>query len=140
MPVWPVVRIADLAGYNLGVVYRELGSSDEAVKASQRMIDDYGKYPAPALREQVAQALVNKGVELGVLGRSDEAVNAYQQVIDVQQRLRPARACRPGAVQQGRPVGGARALRRGRQRQPAGDRRLRQRPRANPAQDCRPCT
>jgi hypothetical protein len=34
-----------------------LGRSDEAVEAYQRVIDDYGQDPAPALRERVARAL-----------------------------------------------------------------------------------
>jgi hypothetical protein len=34
-----------------------LGRSDEAVKAYQRVIDDYGQDPTPALRERVARAL-----------------------------------------------------------------------------------
>jgi tetratricopeptide (TPR) repeat protein len=57
-----------------------LGRSDDAVEAYQRVIEDYGQ--DPALREQVANALYNKGVRLGVLGRSDDAVEAYQRVIE----------------------------------------------------------
>ena len=75
-------QIAARAGYNLGVVYGELGRWGDAVEASQRMIEDYGQDPAPALREQVANALVNKGFALGVLGRSDDAVEASQRVIE----------------------------------------------------------
>jgi hypothetical protein len=63
------------------------------------MIDDYAQDPAPALREQVAGALVNKSVELGVRGRSDEAIEAYQRVIDDYAKTPPhlARAGRPCA-------------------------------------------
>lgn len=46
-----------------------------ASEACQRVVDDYGQ--DPALREQVAQALVNMGFRLGVLGRSEEAVDGH---------------------------------------------------------------
>jgi tetratricopeptide (TPR) repeat protein len=59
-----------------------LGRSDDAVEAYQRVIEDYGQDPAPALREQVAKALYNKGVRLGVLGRSADELAAYQRVIE----------------------------------------------------------
>ena len=75
-------EIAALAGCNLGAVYRELGRSDDELAAYQRVIDDYGQDPAPALREQVATALGNKGVRSGVLGRSDDEEAADQRVID----------------------------------------------------------
>ena len=45
----------------------------------QQLIDDYRA--DPALREQVAKALYNRGVALGQLGRPQEALAAYQQVI-----------------------------------------------------------
>jgi tetratricopeptide (TPR) repeat protein len=57
-----------------------LGRLDDELAAYQRVIEDYGQ--DPALREQVAKALYNKGVRLGVLGRSDDAVKAYQRVIE----------------------------------------------------------
>jgi TolA-binding protein len=41
----------------------------------------FGDAPEPALREQVAKALVNKGVTLGELGRSEEAAGVYDQVV-----------------------------------------------------------
>jgi hypothetical protein len=59
-----------------------LGRSDDELAAYQRVIDDYGHDPAPALREQVAKELINKGVALVVLGRPDEALEAHQRVID----------------------------------------------------------
>jgi tetratricopeptide (TPR) repeat protein len=49
-------RIAALAGYDLGLLYGELGRSDEAIEAYQRVIDDYGHDPTPALREIVSRA------------------------------------------------------------------------------------
>jgi TolA-binding protein len=63
-------------------VLGELGRSADALAAYQQVIDRYGDDPAPALREQVAKALLNTGVELGVLGRPADAVAAYQQVIN----------------------------------------------------------
>jgi hypothetical protein len=44
-------------------------------------IDRYAEDPAPAIREQVASALVNKGVTLGQAGRSDEEIGVYDQLI-----------------------------------------------------------
>jgi hypothetical protein len=35
---------------------------------------------APALRQQVASALIGNGIMLGELGRLEEAVAAYEQV------------------------------------------------------------
>ncbi|MGI9003479.1 MAG: hypothetical protein ACR2GH_17785, partial [Pseudonocardia sp.] len=49
--------------------------------AYAEVVARYGDDPTPALREQVAMALVNKGVELGVVGRSAEAVAAYAEVV-----------------------------------------------------------
>ena len=65
-------------GFELGV----LGRSDDELAAYQRVIDDYGQDPAPALRERVATVLYSKGFRLGVLGRSDDELAAYQRVID----------------------------------------------------------
>ncbi len=73
---------AAIAGNNLGVVLGELGRAADAVTAYQQVIDRYADDPAPALREQTANALYNMGVDLGVLDRSADAVAAYQQVID----------------------------------------------------------
>ena len=68
------------------------------------MIARFGNAPEPALREQVAMALVNKGARLTQLDRSEEAIAAYEESDDsVRQRLRArvARAGRHGASQQG---------------------------------------
>jgi TolA-binding protein len=40
-----------------------------------------GRSSEPALREQVAGALYNKGVTLGQLDRSEEAIAVYDQVV-----------------------------------------------------------
>ncbi len=50
--------------------------------AYQQLVDDYRDDPSPALREQVARALYNRGVALGQLDRPQEALGAYQQLID----------------------------------------------------------
>ena len=75
-------QVAALAGYNLGVVLGELGRSEEAIAAYDLVLDRYGDDPAPALREQVAEALNNKAGTLAQLGRSEEAVAAYDLVLD----------------------------------------------------------
>jgi hypothetical protein len=93
-------EIAARAGYNLGVVYRELGRSDDELAAYQRVIDDYGQDPAPALRERVALALVNKGVRLGgawAVGRGHRGLPADDQRLRPRSRPCPARDCRPCA-------------------------------------------
>ena len=41
----------------------------------------FGTAPEPALREQVAKALFNKGFRLGALGRSAEALAIYDDVV-----------------------------------------------------------
>jgi hypothetical protein len=46
------------------------------------VIEHYRDDPAPALREQVATALVYKGYRLGRLDRPVEAIAAYDQVIE----------------------------------------------------------
>src|SRR5271156_1885788 len=66
---------------NKGVVLGSLDRSDEALAAYEQVIADYGDDPAPALRKQIATAVVNKGVYLSLLGCSDDAVAGYQQVI-----------------------------------------------------------
>ena len=41
----------------------------------------FGEATEPALREQVAMALVNKASRLGELGRSEEAAGVYDEVV-----------------------------------------------------------
>ena len=41
----------------------------------------FGQSSEPALREQVAMALVNKGVALGALNRNEEEIAAYEDVV-----------------------------------------------------------
>jgi hypothetical protein len=47
----------------------------------EEVVARYGEDPAPALREQVATALVNKGVVLGQLGRSADAMAVCEEVV-----------------------------------------------------------
>ena len=58
-----------------------LGRSEEALAVYDDVVARYGDAPEPALREQVASALVNKGVTLGALGRSEEELAVYEQVV-----------------------------------------------------------
>ncbi|MEZ5381377.1 MAG: hypothetical protein R2754_06210 [Microthrixaceae bacterium] len=74
-------RIATIGGFNAGVVLGELGRSDEAIGVYDEVVARYGDDTEPAVREQVAGALVSKGVVLGVLGRSDEAIGVYDEVV-----------------------------------------------------------
>ena len=56
-PLPPCASSIAKALYNKGVRLRVLGRSEKSVEAYQRVIDDYGQDPAPALREIVARAL-----------------------------------------------------------------------------------
>ena len=82
-----VAQALNLRGIALG----QLGRPREALDAYQQVIDDYRDDPSPrhhrgrggpALREQVAKAMLNRGITLGQLDRPREALDAYQQVID----------------------------------------------------------
>ena len=47
-----------------------------------RLSDRYGSSPEPAVRAQVARALVNKGFMLGELGRPEQQLTIYAQIED----------------------------------------------------------
>ena len=51
-----------------------LGRSEDELGVYDEVVARFGDATEPALREQVAKALVNKGVTLGELERSEEAV------------------------------------------------------------------
>jgi len=55
-----------------------VGRSPEEIDVSDDVLRRLGDHPA--LREQVANALVNKGAGLGQLGRSAEAIDVYDDV------------------------------------------------------------
>lgn len=62
------VEIAQ-ALYNAGVVLGQLSRSEEAIAVYDDVVKRYGDAPEPALREQVAKALFNKGGTLSELNR-----------------------------------------------------------------------
>jgi hypothetical protein len=45
-------------------------------------VERFGDATEPAIREQVATALVNKGITLGRGGQLEEAAGAYDQVVE----------------------------------------------------------
>ena len=67
--VQPDIRA--MAGYNLGVALGHLGRSEDAIKVYDQVATEYGTDPEPAIREVVAQALVNKGALLKAKGDLD---------------------------------------------------------------------
>ena len=51
------------------------------MRSTTSVVARFGDAPEPALREQVAKALVNKGVTLGVLERSRRSIAVYDEVL-----------------------------------------------------------
>jgi tetratricopeptide (TPR) repeat protein len=49
--------------------------------AYDELVALFGEATEPALREDVAKALVNKGITLAQLGRLQEAAQVYDQVV-----------------------------------------------------------
>jgi tetratricopeptide (TPR) repeat protein len=122
--------VASLAGCNLGAVLGELDRSEEAVAVYDEVVARYGDASEPALREQVAGALVNKGVALGALGRSDEELVVYDDVVArygdapepaLREQVAGSSRARdlPGGGDRGRHHGQGRRRRRGPRRAPA---------------------
>jgi tetratricopeptide (TPR) repeat protein len=66
-----------------GVVLFEAGRQHEAIAAYDDVIQRFGTDPAPALRDQVAKVLVNKGVALANLSppQPEAEIAAYDAVI-----------------------------------------------------------
>ena len=64
----------DVDGVPTELLSAPISSYDEVVAR-------FGEAPEPALREQVANALFNKGVTLGQLGRSEDAVFVYDELL-----------------------------------------------------------
>jgi tetratricopeptide (TPR) repeat protein len=64
-------------GWALGVLTR----GEEAIAAYDDLVARFGNSSEPALRDQVARALVNKGVRLKNLGKPAEAVVIYDDVL-----------------------------------------------------------
>jgi tetratricopeptide (TPR) repeat protein len=67
---------------NIGVLFRELGRPEDEMAVYDQVVDRFGEAAEPALREQVAKALVGKGAALLALGRPEEAAGVYDQVVD----------------------------------------------------------
>ena len=54
---------------------------EDAIAVYDEVIARYGQASAPALQEQVARALVNKGEALGKLGYHEQAIEAYNAAL-----------------------------------------------------------
>jgi tetratricopeptide (TPR) repeat protein len=74
-------EVASVGLFYLGVLCGLLGRSDDAIAVYDEVIARFADDPTPAVREQIARALVNKGVTLGELGRSADAIAVYDEVI-----------------------------------------------------------
>jgi hypothetical protein len=78
-----------LVAQRLSDLSEPFGKRDLAATEPQRdpalwrraMLARFTDAPEPALREQVANALLNKGVRLGALGRSENAVAVYDELL-----------------------------------------------------------
>jgi len=57
------------------------GDLQSAIDNLNLILLRYENSQDPALREQVARALVNKGITLGALDRSEEAISVYDEVV-----------------------------------------------------------
>jgi len=67
--------------FNAGVYSHSSGDYELALTRWGAVINMLADSSEPASREQVANALVNKGVTLGELNRSQEAIAAYDELI-----------------------------------------------------------
>src|SRR6266545_3148032 len=65
---------------DLGIVYRELGRLEEAVRAYEQALDIFR---SAGDRVGEARALSNSGIVYRELGRLEEAVRAYEQALDI---------------------------------------------------------
>ena len=71
-----------VASRNAAIVLRELGRGEEALAAYDEVVTRYGQDPAPALREQVANAWVNTGANYAKRGASTDATKYWTRVLD----------------------------------------------------------
>jgi tetratricopeptide (TPR) repeat protein len=76
-----VPEVAATAGYNRGVVLRELGRSETALEAYDKVVERFGDVSALDVRIAVVAALFNKGAELGALDRSEAAIESYDELL-----------------------------------------------------------
>jgi tetratricopeptide (TPR) repeat protein len=58
-----------------------MNRSEDAIAVYDEVVERFGDAPEAALREQVAQALFNKGNRLGQMNRSEDAIAAYDEVV-----------------------------------------------------------
>ncbi|WP_231623506.1 hypothetical protein, partial [Vibrio furnissii] len=58
-----------------------LNQSEQAIQTYNDLIAYVGDDQTPALREQVAKAMVNKGVRQGQLNQSEQAIQTYNDLI-----------------------------------------------------------
>jgi tetratricopeptide (TPR) repeat protein len=58
------------------------GDAPAAIQVYDEVVGRFGAREEPALAEQVARALFNKGVTLGQLGRSEESREAFAEVLE----------------------------------------------------------
>ena len=53
----------------------------EAINIIDELVSRYNAEKSPTIREQVANALFNKGVTLGQLDRSEDAIKVYDEMV-----------------------------------------------------------
>jgi len=58
-----------------------MGNPDEEIAAFDKLIATYSSGTSPAIREQVAKAMVNKGFVLGEMEKPDEAIATFDKLI-----------------------------------------------------------
>jgi hypothetical protein len=76
-----LMALGDLvAGVNAGMILGQLGRS-EAIAVYDDVVSRFGEDDTPAVREQVASALVNKGITLGKLRRFAEERAVYDDLV-----------------------------------------------------------
>ena len=57
-----------------GLTHNSRGERSEAIAVYEEVVARFGQSSEPALREQVAKAMFNKGVALGALKRNEKAI------------------------------------------------------------------
>jgi len=72
---------ATQVGAHQSRVFSEEGRHEDAIAVYDEVVARFGSARAPALQEQVARALVNKGEALGKLGYHAKAIEAYNEAL-----------------------------------------------------------
>ena len=65
----------------MGVLLGEVGRQEEAIAAYDELARRFGEDTDPALREQVAMALVNKGIRLWHLDRRTDQIAVCDEIV-----------------------------------------------------------